>query len=96
MHQILGNYLYIASFDAYYKCSIKSVKSVQMMSLRRWLNGDGWGGVKVSKLFQILEITTIIASLNTYEGSVKSVKSVQMLSLRRWLNEDGLGGVQKY
>ena len=49
------------------------------------------GGSKVS---QILELTTIIASLNTYEGSFKSVKSFQMLSLRRWLNEDGWGGVK--
>ena len=46
-----------------------------------------------SKVSQILEITTIIASLNTYEGRVKSV---QMLSLRRWLNEDGWRGDQKY
>ena len=47
-----------------------------------------------ASLLLILEITTIIASLNTYEGSVKSV---QMLSLRRWLNEDGWGGAgQKY
>ena len=46
-----------------------------------------------SKLSQILRITSIIASFNTYEGSVKSVKSVQMMSLRRWLNGDGWMGV---
>ena len=47
--QILGLTTTIASFDTY-AGSFKSVKSVQMVSLRRWLNGDGWGeGVKVSK-----------------------------------------------
>ena len=50
-----------------------------------------WGG-EGSKVSQILEITTIIASLDTYEGSVKRVKSVHMVSLRRWLNGDSWGG----
>ena len=38
--QILGITNTIASWDTYAGC----VKSVQMVSLRRWLNGDGWGG----------------------------------------------------
>ena len=73
-----------------------------MMSLRRWLNGDGWVGAgggggskvsKVSKVSQIFKITPTIASFDTYNGSVKSVVSVQMMSLRRCLNRGGWVGV---
>ena len=45
----IQNFLYIASFDTYKG----SVKSVHMMSSRRWLNEDGWvgggGGKKCQK-----------------------------------------------
>ena len=58
------------------------------------VGGRGEGG-EVSKLSQILGITTTIASFDTYEGSVKSVKCVQMVSLRRRLNEDGWGTGEK-
>ena len=48
--------------------------------------GVGMGGSKVS---QILEITAIIASLDTYAGSIKSVR---MVNLGRRLNGDGWVG----
>ena len=73
----------IASFDNY-ECSVKSVKSVQMMSLRRWLNGDGWMGVgvwvKSVKSATNIQNFLYIASFDTYKGSVKSV---HMMSSRR-------------
>ena len=79
----------LASFDTY-DGSVKSVKSVQMMSLRRWLYEVVWvvgwvqgGGVKVSKVSPIILITPTIDSFDTYEGSVKSVKSVQIVGLRK-------------
>ena len=53
--------------------------------------GGGVKSVKVSKVSLILEITSTVASFDTYEGSVKSsksVKCVQIVILRRWLNED--------
>ena len=48
--QILGITTTIASLDTN-AGSVKSVKSVQLVSLRRKMNGDGWrgGGSKVSK-----------------------------------------------
>ena len=56
-----------------YEGSFKSAKSFKsvMVSLRRWVNevGLGGGGSKVSEVFQILGITTIIASFYTYEVS---------------------------
>ena len=54
-----------------------------------WLEGLGVKSVKVSKVSQILEITTNIASVDKNEAGVKSVKRVQIVSLRRWQNEDG-------
>ena len=54
-----------------------------------WLEGLGVKSVKVSKVSQILEITTNIASFDKNEGAVKSVKRVQIVSLRIWLIEVG-------
>ena len=70
------NFLYIAWFDTYKS----SVKSVQMMSLMRWL-GLGGGGSKVHQIIWI-NLTTI-AFFETYEGSMKSVKSDKTVQ-RSW------------
>ena len=40
--QIFGITTTLASFHTY-EGSVKNVKCVQMVSLRRWLNKDGWG-----------------------------------------------------
>ena len=48
-----------------------------------WLEGLGVKSVKVSKVSQIMEITTNIASFDKNEAGVKSVKRVQIVSLRR-------------
>ena len=51
-----------------YEGSFKSAKSFKsvMLSLRRWMNEGGLGGgAKVSFFFQILGITTTIASFYT-------------------------------
>ena len=50
--QILGITTTIAFLDTY-GGSVKIVKSIQMVNLRRWLNGDGWWGGKFPKYWEL-------------------------------------------
>ena len=60
----------VGSVADYYDGSFKSAKSFKsvMVSLRRWMN-EGGLGQKFQKFFQILGLTTTIASFYTYEVS---------------------------
>ena len=81
--QLLGVTTTIASLDTYEG----STKRVQIVSLRRWLNGDGWGvEAKVLTVSKVSRILGIITHYNSYSSWRFMVYTAHMNFLWNFMN----------
>ena len=92
--QLLGITTTIASLDTYEG----STKSVQIVSLRRWLNGDGWGvGAKVltvSKVSRIWELSRI--TIHTAHGGSWFIQLIWIFCGTSWTTKNMNMGHHEY